>query len=274
MDIAKHRRAVSPLWDALATCAESTLDDLTIIRALILRNLRVQEKQSPLGIIGEFLRPVAICLAHYFYFTLTERPVPGHQYAIFTIGGFTIYFTFIAAYSGTFEGAKWPNGVNQLPGVTRMHLRVAKVIWSFLLYFTFAVAVVVPLKMVGQDVRFPNLPLTLATFSMAAGLGFGYGLVANSIAIIIPALVPFIKIVQWAVFITSGVYDSLVTMPRVMAIFVWYNPIIHLAEYQRHAYDASYPIYLVSLIYSLTWVVGLIFTGLLMNRALCNRRHT
>jgi capsular polysaccharide transport system permease protein len=153
-----------------------------------------------------------------------------------------------------------------------MHLRVAKVVWAFLLYATFAIAVIIPLKMAGQDVSFPNFSLTVATFAMAAGLGFGYGLLASGIGIIVPALVPFIKIAQWAVFITSGVYDSLVTMPRVMAVIIWYNPIIHLAEYQRHAYYAGYPIYFVSLTYPFAWVVGLIFSGLLLNRALCNRK--
>jgi capsular polysaccharide transport system permease protein len=259
-------------WFAANGFAANTVDDIKIIRALILRNLRVQYKNNPLGIFVELLRPIAICLAHYLYFTLTKRPVPGHQYAIFTIGGFAIYFTFAAAYSGAFEGARLPGGVNQIPGVTRMHLRFAKVTWAFLLHFSFAVAVVVPLLMIGQDVSFPNIPLTIATFGMAAGLGFGYGLITNNIGILVPALIPFLKVAQWGVFITSGVYDSLVTMPYVMAMVIWYNPLIHLAEYQRHAYYSGYPVYLVSLTYPLLWVVGLTFGGLLMNRALCNRK--
>lgn len=248
------------------------LGDVLVIRALILRNLRTQYADNPFGVLVEFLRPVVICLAHYFYFTLTRRPVPGHQYAIFTIGGFAIYFTFVAAYSGTFEGARWPNGVTQMPGVTRMHLRAAKTVWAFLLYVMFAIGVIVPLLLIGQDVAYPNLLLTLETFAMAAGLGFGFGLVSNSIGVVVPALIPFIKVMQWAVFITSGVYDSLVTMPYIMAQVVWYNPLIHLAEFQRHAYYPCYPIYLVSLTYPLLWTAGLTLTGLLMNRALCNRK--
>jgi capsular polysaccharide transport system permease protein len=251
--------------------AAAVVDDIFIIRSLILRNLRVQHSKNPFGVFVEFLRPVAICVAHYFYFTFTQRTVPGHQYAIFTIGGFAIYFTFIAAYSGAFDGAKWPNGANQVPGVTRMHLRVARGMWAYLLHLAFAFGVVIPLAIFGQHIGVPNIPLTVATFGMAAGLGFGYGLVTNNIGIMIPALVPFLKIAQWAVFITSGVYDSLVTMPRVMASIIWYNPLIHLAEFQRYAYYPGYPTYLVSLTYPLLWMTGLIFLGLLMNRALCNR---
>ncbi len=260
------------MWMGADGLVRSAMDDLFIIRALILRNLRVQHAGNPLGLFVEFLRPVVVCIAHYFYFTFTLRPVPGHQYAIFTVGGFSIYFAFVTAFSGTFDGGKWPNGATRMPGITRMHLRVARVAWAFLLYIGFAFAVVVPLRMLGQDVQIPNIPLTLVDFALAAGLGFGYGLVTTGIGTMLPALVPFLKVTQWAVFITSGVYDSLVTMPYVMAIYIRYNPLIHLAEFQRHAYYPGYPIYLVSQTYPLCWAIGLILTGLLMNRALCNRK--
>src|ERR1700761_7909717 len=100
------------IWFAADRVISSAIDDLLVIRGLILRNLRVQHANNPLGIFVEFLRPAVVCLAHYFYFPLTKRPVPAHQYAIFTLGGFTIYFAFVAAFSGTFDGARWPGGAN------------------------------------------------------------------------------------------------------------------------------------------------------------------
>ena len=260
------------IWLAADRLITEVADDLYIIRALILRNLRVQHAKNPLGIFVEFLRPIAVCIVHYFYFTVTRRPVPAHQYAAFTIGGFAIYFAFITAFSGTFESAKWPDGATNIPGVTRMHVRLARVVWAYLLYVAFAVAIVVPVRLLGLTLNIPNIPLTLEMFGLATALGFGYGLVTSAIGIMFPALVPFLKVSQWAVFITSGVYDSLVTMPAVLAVYIWYNPIIHLAEMQRYAYSPGYPIYLVSLSYAMCWVVGLILLGLMMNRALCNKK--
>ncbi len=260
------------IWPAVSRQLGGAVDFMLIIRALILRNVIVRHGENPLGILVEFLRPSVLCLAHYFYFTYTRRAVPGHQYAIFTLGGFSIYFAFVAAFNATFEGGRWPNGATLLAGVTRMHLRMAGVAWSFVIHIIFAFAVIVPLLLLHQDVAFPNLPLTLADFAMAVGLGFGYGLVMSSFGIMFPALVPFLKVTQWAVFITSGVYDSLVTMPRILAQYIWFNPLIHLAEFQRYAYYPGYPTYLVSLTYPLLWAIGLILTGLLMNRALCNRK--
>ena len=262
----------SQIRGAINNYACDFTDDINIVRALILQGLRSKYENNPMGIIIEFLRPIAVCAAHYFYFTMTGRPVPGHQYVIFTIGGFSEYFCFSAAYFATYDGGRRKGGIPQIPGVTRMHFRVAGAGWAFLLHLGFAFVVVVPLLLINHPISFPNIPLSIATYGLASGLGFGYGLVCNGIVSVVPFTAPFIKILQWAVFITSGVYDSLVTMPFVMAHYIQYNPLMHIAEYQRYAFYSGYPIYLVTLTYPLTWAVGLILTGLIMNRALCNRK--
>jgi ABC-type polysaccharide/polyol phosphate export permease len=251
----------------------AVMEDWLIIRSLILRNLRARHLGNPLGIFVEVFRPIIICTAHYFYFSLMLRNVPGNQYAIFTIGGFTVWFTFIAAVHGTFDGGKWPAGSQNIPGISRMHMRVAAVVWAFALYLFFAYAVVWPLQLFGQPITAPDLVLSMTNYGLAASLGFGYGLVCGAICQLVPALTPVVKVLEWAVFITSGVYDSLLTIPAAMAKIIQYNPLIDLAEYQRHAYYAGYPVFMVSLTYPAVWMVGLVFVGLAANRYLSNRRR-
>jgi capsular polysaccharide transport system permease protein len=251
----------------------AVLEDWLIIRSIILRNLRVRHIGNPLGIFVEVFRPIVICTAHYYYFSLMQRNVPGNQYAIFTIGGFTVWFTFIAAVHGTFDGARWPAGSQNMPGVSRMHLRMAKVIWAFALYLFFAYAVVWPLQTMGQPVEPPALGLSIINYGLAASLGFGYGLVCGAICQVVPALTPVVKVLEWAVFITSGVYDSLLTIPVPIAKIIQYNPLIDLAEYQRHAYYPGYPVFMVTLTYPAVWMVGLVFFGLAANRYLSKRRR-
>lgn len=256
-----------------ARCFNAWLEDWLIIRALILRSLRVRHTGNPLGIFVEIFRPIVICTAHYYYFSLMQRDVPGNQYAIFTVGGFSVWFTFAAAYHGAFEGAKYPAGSQNIPGITRMHLRMATVLWAFLLYLFFAYAVVWPLQIFGQPVTAPDLGLSIINYGLAASLGLGYGLVCAAICQAVPALKPVVKVIEWAVFITSGVYDSLLTIPLPMAKIVQYNPLIDLAEYQRHAYYAGYPVFMVSLSYPAIWAVGLVFFGLVTNRYLSLKRR-
>ena len=246
-------------------------EDWLIIRSLILRSLRVRHTGNPLGIFVEVFRPMVICTAHYFYFSVMQRDVPGYQYAIFTLGGFSVWFTFQAANRAT-DGAKYPAGSHNIPGITPMHLRVAGALWAFILYLFFAYAVVYPLQLLGQPVKAPELGLSIIDYGLAASLGFGYGLVCAAISQVVPPLKPVIKLLEWAVFISSGVYDSLLTIPVPVAKYIQYNPLIDLAEYQRHAYYAGYPIFMVTLIYPAIWASGLVFSGLAINRVLSRRR--
>ena len=85
---------LSSAYTAAARRFHVLAEDWLIMRALILRSLRVRHTGNPLGIFVEVFRPLAICTAHYFYFSLMQRSVPGYQYAIFTVGGFSIWFTF------------------------------------------------------------------------------------------------------------------------------------------------------------------------------------
>jgi ABC-type polysaccharide/polyol phosphate export permease len=262
---------LSSAYTAAARRFHVLAEDWLIMRALILRSLRVRHTGNPLGIFVEVFRPLAICTAHYFYFSLMQRDVPGYQYAIFTVGGFSVWFTFQAANRAT-EGAKYPAGSHNIPGITRMHLRVAGALWAFILYLFFAYAVVYPLQLLGQPVKAPELGLSLIDYGLAASLGFGYGLVCAAIGEVVSALKPVIKLLEWAVFISSGVYDSLLTIPVPVAKYIQYNPLIDLAEYQRHAYYAGYPIFMVTLTYPAIWAAGLVFSGLAINRALNRRR--
>jgi capsular polysaccharide transport system permease protein len=248
------------------------VDHIGILRMVTLQTLKTKYMKNPMGLLLEFLQPVVICTAHCNFFELTNRPVPGHQYVTFTLGGFTIWFCFIGCYRQTLKLGGRTTGMLAIPGVTAMHLYLSTAIWSYCVYFTFAMLVAYPCQLLGLNIHPPALGLTMITYGISAAMGFGFGLCVGALAEVIPALGPFIKLFKWAVFVTSGIYDSLVTMSPVIAPYIWYNPLIHLAEYQRMAFYPGYPVYLVTLWYPFYWAVGLITVGLVTNRALANRQ--
>ena len=259
-------------WARMMTIADLLMWEISALRMVTLLTLKTKYLRNPMGLLLEFLQPVVICTAHCNFFELTSRPVPGNQYVIFTLGGFTIWFCFIGCYRQTLKIAARGAGVLATPGVTAMHLCLSTAIWSFFVYFTFDNLVAYPCHLLGLEIRPPDIGLTAITFGISAAMGFGFGLCVWSLAEVIPALGPFIKLFKWAIFVTSGIYDSLVTMSPVIAPYIWYNPLIHLAEYQRMAFYPGYPVYLVSLWYPFYWAVGLVTVGLFTNRALANRR--
>jgi ABC-type polysaccharide/polyol phosphate export permease len=266
--------ALAGIWAGAGAALIAVIDDILILQAIILRNLKTKYRKNPFGMISEFVRPAAVCTVHYFYFSLTTRAVPCNQYLIFTLGGFTIWFCFSSAYLGTYQGAGRSGGATNIPGVSTMHLCLSRALWAFLVYFVFAMVVAYPLRQWRQEINPPDILISMETYGMAAGLGFGYGLLALAIVEVFPAIGPFIKMFRWAVFITSGVYESLTTMSKVMAPYIQYNPLIHLAEYERFAFYPGYPVYLVNLTYPFCWMLGLIFVGLVSNRWLANNARS
>jgi len=245
-------------------------DDALIIRMIILKELRGKYRNNPLGLMLECLKPVIVCTAHYFYFAYAGRNVPDEVYLLFVMGGFSIWFCFITAYGGVSHSGK-SGGITGIPGITAMHIYLARTIWSFLLFLLFAYIVAVPAEILGAPIAAPDFSLSVCTYGLAASLGFAFGLVTKSIAEVMPPLSPFLKLFRWALFITSGIYNSLSTMSRLEVGVIWYNPLIHLAEFQRHAFDPGYPLFHAVLWYPCLTLVVLLFFGLASTRALARR---
>jgi len=246
------------------------VDHLFIVRALILRDLRLKYMNNPFGIVMELVRPIVVVVAHYYFFLLLRKHMPGHTpIQVFVLGGFSVWFACNSSEQGAISGNKWPAGATFLPGVTGMHLRLAKSAWSLLFNLMFCLVAFLPLNLYGAELPLPDVPLTFLIFSIAGVMGFGFGLLIERMGQIWPVVKPLEKLVTWALFITSGLYVSISTAhPPILARVLWYNPILHLVEYERHAFDPGYPVALVTLLYPATVAIGFLFIGLLAFKCL------
>ena len=109
-----------------------------------------------------------------------------------------------------------------------------------------------------------NVPETCVVFAMAGMSGFGLGLGLERLSRRMAVVKTVEKLLTWGLFITSGLYFSLATTPVLVARWFVYNPILHLVEYQRHAFDPGYPVALLDLRYPAVISVALLMTGLLI----------
>jgi capsular polysaccharide transport system permease protein len=243
------------------------LDHLLIIRALILRGLRLRYHDSQIGFFSDFLRPIVVIIAHYYFFLVINKRMPSNiPIELFVIGGFSVWFGFNYTVSGAINGARWPGGAILIPGVTRMHLRLARSSWALLSNLFFCIAFVIPLKLYGDPIGLPDIPLTALIFALTGILGFGFGLVMEGLGQIWAIAQPIEKIFTWSLYVTSGLYFSIAKTSTLLGEIFWYNPVLHLIEYQRHAFDYGYPIGLVTLFYPAGWGFGLLLLGLMINR--------
>ncbi len=243
-------------------------DHLMILRALVLRDLRAHHRSSVIGVLAELLRPALVVFVHYWLFYFLKRPMPGRiPIEVYVVAGFSTWFAFQATWAGASTGAKWPGGATAWPGVTDLHLRLAKAGWGLLLNLAFCLLALVPLQLFGFEGSVPDLSETCLVFAMAGGSGFGLGLILEGLGRRFSFVKTFEKLLTWALFITSGLYFSIATTPALVARYYWYDPLLHLLEHARHAFDPGYPVALLDLRYPALFTVGLLVTGLLVHRS-------
>lgn len=261
--------AMPPLVYNAGVCRIGIVDHLSIIRALILRVLRVKYRGNPFALAIEFFRISMVIIAHYLLFSETNKPMPAHvPVEVFVIAAFPVFYAFLGAAKTADSAGKSGAATTLIPGVTRMHVRLANLAWAFLsmIFFVFAVAAV--LNLWGGRVAYPEVASTTLIFSLAVGLGFGYGLVVEALGRAWPIVHSIAHVGQWALFISSGIYFSVALLPPVEGAVFWYNPLVHLTEYERHSFDPGYPIAMVTLLYPAACAAVLVFAGLVLDRNL------
>jgi capsular polysaccharide transport system permease protein len=243
------------------------VDHLFIIRALTLRNVRAKFIRSPLGFFMEFFAPALSCAAHYLIFWAGNKAMPpGTSLEQFIWAAFAVWLTFSNIYH-TVErqvASKAP----PIPGVTSMHVRMSHVAWNLISKTLFLYGSVALMKLFGDNVNFPDVPLTALILGIATVMGVGLGLSIDGICRVAPIFEPIFHILSYVLFITTGIYFSASQMPVSFATVFLYNPLLHLVEYERYAFNSGYPINVVSLHYPASWAAGLLLFGLMMNRRL------
>jgi capsular polysaccharide transport system permease protein len=117
------------------------------------------------------------------------------------------------------------------------------------------------------DMPLPDVPLSLLVFFITVALGTGSRLVFEALSGVWPLVKGIKKAIVFGIFLTSGIYFSASeSSSDILKEYSWYNPMLHLIEYQRHAIFPGYPIARVTLCYPAAWALGLILIGLMLRR--------
>jgi ABC-type polysaccharide/polyol phosphate export permease len=182
----------------------------------------------------------------------------------FVWAAFTVWFTF----GGIWQPVKSTRTMPPVPypGVSAMHHRIALAVWPLVLNATFCYVSVALMIIFGDNVSLPNIPLTALILVITAALSLGLGLVIGALCQAVPLIEPVAHILPYIMLLGSGLYFSITDIPRFMQEIMIWSPVLHLVEYERHAFDSGYPIGLVSLWYPTFWAAGLLIVGLAMTK--------
>lgn len=241
----------------------SVLDHLAVIRACMLRGLAVRAAGNPFWLPLELVRPICVVAAHWVLFAVIHKPMPGEiPIPLFVLAGFSVWFAFNYAALGAANGANHPAGATVWPGVTLTHLRLSRALWPLLVNLFFCLLATLPLRLVRDDLPTPDLPLTCLVFVTAGVGGIGYGMLAERLGAVLPAFGVVEKLISWLLFVTCGLYFVVYNTTPLIASVLLYNPLLHLIDFERHAFDPGYPIGLVDLRYPMVVAASLLLLGL------------
>ena len=248
---------------SLGPRAPSPLDHLAIIRACMLRGLAVKYAGNSFWLPLELVRPTCVVAAHWLLFAVLHKAMPAEiPIPLFVLAGFSVWFAFNYAAIGAANAVNHPAGAIAWPGVTPTHLRLARASWPLLVNLTFCLLATLPFRLVRADLPVPNLPMTFLVFAVAGAAGVGYGTLAERLTSVVPAFAIAEKLISWLLFVTCGLYFVVYDTTPLVAKFLLYNPLLHLIDFERHAFDPGYPIAYVDLRYPVAVAFGLLLLGL------------
>jgi ABC-type polysaccharide/polyol phosphate export permease len=239
---------------------------LMLEKSLVLRNIRLQNDGTSIKAFNAVLRAILVINAHVWVFWTLGRGMPGSiSYVAYNAGGFTAWMLF-----GMIVRCSKPNAgafhYNKNANIKWVHAFTADIIWEtsklllgfiicLLFYYFFSMPFLGPALSI-------NVPLLVYTLAICIMLGVGFGLILSTAQLRWPALEAGTESLMWIVFITSGVYTSYINLPRYVAEWIWYNPLVTLIEFSRKSLYHAYPTDDLSLVYASEVAMALLFVGL------------
>lgn len=214
---------------------------LTIVPALMFREMSTRYGRKPGGYVWALLEPAAyIILMSILFSAISRTPALGVSYPLFFATGRMGYgyFKSVADYVGGSIQAN--SGLLRYPAVSPFDATVARAILqtatTIVVEGVIAGGIIATLRNPGT-IDFAPLLLAIAITGV---LGFGVGLLNAGLFIHFPLYEQIYKIVTRPLMLMSGVFFLPDQLPAAARDVILYNPLCHIAILVRQAFYAGY----------------------------------
>lgn len=240
------------------------------IGALILREMATTYGRSPGGYVWALVEPIGAIAALSLVFSYAFRdPALGTSFALFYATGYLPFMMFSDLSAKIAQAIKFSLPLLAYPSVTYLDSIFARAILCTLTHLIVFNIVIVGIIVTYSLNPMINFPLICLGLLMAASLGFSLGVLNCFLNSMFPAWQTVWSILMRPMFILSGVFFILESIPRQMADILWYNPVIHVTGVMRKAFYPTYDANYVSNIY----VFGICALVLSLGLLLLHRHH-
>jgi len=182
---------------------------------------------------------------------------------VFLLVGLVPFLLFKNTALRTMDGFRAEKGVLVYRQVKPLDIFLSRIIIEFTIAIWSYVTILVVLGWWGYDIV-PNNPLALIALLVGViPLGFGLGLLLHVLCRIAPEMRIFVRLAFMPLYFLSGIIHPLYIVPKAVADFLLWNPILRIVELSRHSFFENYPMpYTVGSFYVVMVTIGIFFVGL------------
>ncbi len=237
------------------------------ILALMLREMATTYGRSPGGYIWALIEPVAgIALLTLIFSTGFQAPSMGVNFPIFYATGLIPFLLFTDVSGKVALALLFSKPLLAYPAVTFIDAILARFFINILTQLTVATVVFVSILLIFDTRLTPDIGLIAEALFFAALLALGVGVINAFAFCRFPIWQRAWSILTRPLFIVSGVFFTLETIPAPYDDYLWYNPLIHIVGIMRQGFYAGYDAAYVSRAYLLYLPLLLMAIGLVFLR--------
>ncbi|ODM41747.1 ABC transporter permease [Cereibacter johrii] len=240
------------------------------VLSLMLREMATSYGRSPGGYLWAVAEPVAALTLLTVVFSFVMRSPPlGNNFALFYATGYLPFMYYSALTSKIGQSIRFSRPLLAYPAVSFFDAILSRFLLNTLTNLVVFVIVMVGIvAFYGLNVSL-DLPAILEAFSMAAALAMGVGTLNCYLFSVAPVWERVWAILNRPMFLVSGIFFLMETVPEPFRTLLSYNPLTHVIAKMRQGFFATYDARLVDPLYAYSVSLVCLFFGML----LLNRHH-
>ena len=212
------------------------------INALIYRELKTRVSSSTLGLLGVFSEPLLSLLVFILIFSLRKsRSIYGLDIYIFLTCGILIFTIFSNIAFRSLNAIQ----ANEPLIRTYKHLKIidtviARSIIEAYLNLILLILILVPIFLHNSEIIINNINLSFMIYILTALFSFGVGLIILVVSSLYPVTQNLLPFITRPLFIISGIFFSIKSIPENLKKIIVWNPILHFIELFRNSFYGGY----------------------------------
>lgn len=239
-----------------------------VIAALLIREMITRYGRTPGGYLWALLEPIGmVVLLSLVFSQFIHVPPLGTSFALFYATGYIPFHAYMDFSSNTSNALAVNRQLLHLPMVRPLDTIIARYILSLLtLVLTSLIIFGSMLYIIDDRTAVDPAPL-LAALCLATLLGLGVGTLNSVIFLFFPVWQRLWAILMRPMFLISGVFFTLESLPQQVQEVITWNPVIHAVGLARSGFYPTYDAVYVDWAYVLfIAVTTFISGGILLHR--------